>query len=56
MEVTLMRGNFKLDESTVWIIRDALKHGIPPKVLAAAHGVHESTISDIKLKKTWKHL
>jgi hypothetical protein len=55
-EVSNMKRNYKLDESSVLFIRDALKHDVPPKILADDFDVHQSTISDIKLKKTWKHL
>ncbi len=46
----------KLSESAVRDIRYLLRHGYTQPELARQHGVSQSTISNVVLRKTWRHV
>lgn len=46
----------RLNEVAVRVIRYFLERGMPQKRLAAAYGVHQRIISNINIRKTWKHV
>lgn len=45
-----------LDDDKVRAIRDALKKGVRPSVLADQFGLSRPTVTNIKLRKTWRHV
>lgn len=49
-------GTSKLNESQVKEIKIMFENGITSKEISELYGVSQSTICDIKSKRTWKHL
>lgn len=46
----------KLTEGNVHEIRDLLKKGMMHRIIAAKFGVHTVTITDINLRRSWRHI
>lgn len=49
-------GSSKLTEDSVYQIRARADAGEPQRAIAADYNVTQSTVSEIVLRKTWKHL
>jgi DNA-binding NarL/FixJ family response regulator len=49
-------GYFKLTDATVTEIKRLLLEGMTQRDVAARFGISQSTVSHVKLGKTWKHV
>lgn len=50
------QGSQKLDREKVLEIREKLNKVIPHRIIAKEYGVHPSSIMDIKMRRTYKHI